>query len=80
MKIPEADQVEVVKIQLTDVSRIWGLAEEERLEPPITWKEFTDSFNERFFPKTAKREMPEQFMKLKQWDKSDNEYAAKFLR
>ena len=35
-RVPEADQVEVVKIQLTDITRTWWLAEEARLTPPIT--------------------------------------------
>jgi len=33
---PKDEQVEVVKVQLTNVARTWWLAEEERLEPPIT--------------------------------------------
>jgi len=35
--IPEENQVDVVNIQLKDVTRIWWLAEEARLEKPITW-------------------------------------------
>ena len=56
-RVPKDKQVEVVKVQLTDVARTWWLAEEERLEPPIPWEQFMDSFYERFFPKTAQREM-----------------------
>ena len=36
-QIPNENQVEVVKIQLKDVARTWWLAEEARLERPITW-------------------------------------------
>ena len=53
VRIPETDQVEVVKIQLTDVARTWWLAEEAGLTPPITWKQFTEGFNKQFFPATA---------------------------
>ena len=35
--IPEEDQVEVTKIQLKDMARTWWLAEEARLDKPITW-------------------------------------------
>jgi len=31
------NQVEVAKIQLKDVARTWWLAEEARLEKPISW-------------------------------------------
>jgi len=34
-RVPEKNQVEVTKIQLRDVARIWWLAEEARLEKPI---------------------------------------------
>ena len=56
-RVSEADQVEVIKIQLTDVARTWWLAKEKRLEEPITLEQFTDSFYERFFPRTFRREM-----------------------
>lgn len=79
-RVPEAEQVEVAKIQLTDVARTWWLTEEARLEKPISWKDFTDSFYERFFPATAKREMQSQFINLKQRDKNVESYAAEFLR
>ena len=36
-RIPDENQVEVAKIQLKDVARTWWLAEEARLERPITW-------------------------------------------
>ena len=35
-RIPDENQVEVAKIQLGDVVRTWWLAEEARLEKPIT--------------------------------------------
>ena len=56
-RISKADQVEVVRIQQIDMARTWWLAEEERLEQPIAWEKFMDSFNERFFSITASREM-----------------------
>jgi hypothetical protein len=37
-KIPEADQVEVITIRLTDIARIWWLAYEACLTTPISWK------------------------------------------
>ena len=64
-RVPAEDQVEVVKVQMTDVARTWWLAEEERLEKPVTWERFSESFYERFFPKTARREMEQQFINLR---------------
>ena len=79
-KVPDTEKIEVVKIQLTDVARTWWLTEEARLDKSISWKTFTDSFYSRFFPETARREMQNQFMHLKQRDRSVEVYAAEFLR
>jgi len=35
-RVPEENQVEVARIQLKNVARTWWLAEEERLDQPIT--------------------------------------------
>jgi hypothetical protein len=64
VNIPEANQVKVVKVQLTNITRTWWSIEETKLQEPISWKQFTDSFYERFFPACAKKEMAEQFIKL----------------
>ena len=78
-RVPEADQVEVIKVQLTDVARTWWLAE-ERLEEPVTLEQFTDGFYERFFSRTARREMEQQFINLRQQGRIVDEYATEFLR
>jgi len=36
-QFPEENQVKVTKIQLKDVARTLWLAEEARLDKPITW-------------------------------------------
>jgi len=79
-RVPKENQVEVAKIQLKDVARTWWLAEEARLEKPVTWDTFSKSFYSRFFPATAQKDMEEQFIRLQQWNKSVDEYAAEFLR
>jgi len=63
-RIPDENQVEVAKIQLKDVARSWWLAEEARLEKPITWDQFSKGFYERFFQAIAQKEMEEQFIRL----------------
>ena len=69
--------MEVAKIQLKDVARTWWLAEEARLEKPITWDQFSKGFYERFFPATGQK-MEEQFIRLQQLNRSVDEYAAEF--
>ena len=63
-QISDENQVKVVKIQLRDVVRTWWLAKETRLETPISWDQFSKSFYEKFFPRTAQKEMEEQFIRL----------------
>ena len=63
-QIPDENQVEVVKIQLKDVARTWWLAEEARLERPITWDQFLKGFYEMFFPAMTQKEIEEQFIRL----------------
>ena len=36
-QVPEPDRVNVVKIQLSGVTRIWWLAEESHLPRPVSW-------------------------------------------
>ena len=62
------------------MARTWWLGKEARLEKPITWDQFSKSFYERFFPKTAQKEIEEQFIRLQQRDQTVDEYAAEFLR
>ena len=78
--IPAADHVKVVKIQLKDIARSWWLAEEAKQHGQLTWKQFSDGFYERFFPQRTKQEMGEKFLRLKQWDKTVDQYAAEFQR
>ena len=79
-RVPKENQVEVAKIQLKDIARTWWLAEEARLEKPVSWDTFSKSFYSRFFPATAQKDMEEQFIRLQQGNKSVDEYAAEFLR
>jgi len=79
-RIPNDNQVKVDKIQLKDMARTWWLAEEARLEKSISWDQFSKGFYERFFPATTQEEIEEQFIRLQQWNRSVDEYAAELLR
>jgi len=59
------------------VAKTWWLAEEVRLEKPITWDQFLKSFYERVFFETTQKEMEEQFIRLQQRDQTVDEHAAR---
>ena len=80
VNIPTADQVRIVKVQLADIAMTWWLTEEAKLTGQAMWKNFTDGFDERFFPETTRKEMEERFINLRQWNRSVDEYTTKFLR
>ena len=80
VNIPEEDKVKVVKIQLLDVPHTWWQAEEERLGEAVSWKVFSESFMEKFFPWTAQADMEQQFINLKQGGMSIDEYTVEFTR
>jgi len=79
-QVPEIDRVDVVKIQLSGVARSWWLAEESHLPKPISWKTFAVVFLAKFFPDTTKSEMEQNFINLRQAEKTVDEYAAEFVK
>ena len=56
-RVPEADRVDVVKIQLSGVECSWWLVEESHLLRPVSYKTFFEMFLAKFFPDMAKTEM-----------------------
>ena len=76
--ISEEDKVKVVKIQLLDVAHTWWQAKKEKLDEVVSWKVFSESFREKFYPSTARADMEQQFINLKQGGKSMDEYAEEF--
>ena len=79
-RVPEIDRVDVVKIQLSGVARSWWLVEESHLPKPISWKTFAEVFLAKFFPDTAKSEMEQKFINLRQAEKTVDEHAAEFVK
>ena len=49
-RIPEDNQVEVIKLHIKDMAKNWWKATEATLQKPISWDQFSKSFLERFFP------------------------------
>ncbi|XP_020262691.1 uncharacterized protein LOC109838678 [Asparagus officinalis] len=70
--------VDLMDVQLTDTARIWWAAEKTHLERPILWETFTDRFNRKYFPQSARDELLRRFVELKQGGRSVDEYEAEF--
>ncbi|XP_020270549.1 pre-rRNA-processing protein esf1-like [Asparagus officinalis] len=77
-RIPPAEWVDLMDVQLTDTARIWWAAKKTHLERPIMWETFTDRFNRKYFPQSARDELLRRFVELKQGGRSVDEYEAEF--
>ncbi|XP_020259072.1 uncharacterized protein LOC109835509 [Asparagus officinalis] len=77
-RIAPAEWVDLMDIQLTDTARIWWTAEKAHLERPILWETFTDRFNRKYFPQSARDELLRRFVELKQGGRTVDEYEAEF--
>ncbi|XP_020249201.1 uncharacterized protein LOC109826584 [Asparagus officinalis] len=77
-RIPHAEWVDLMDIQLTDTARIWWTAEKTHLERPILWEAFTERFNRKYFPQSARDELLRRFVELKQGGRTVDEYEAEF--
>ncbi|XP_020272433.1 uncharacterized protein LOC109847613 [Asparagus officinalis] len=76
--IAPAEWVDLMDIQLTDTARIWWTAKKAHLERLILWDKFTDRFNRKYFPQSARDELLRRFVELKQGGRTVDEYEAEF--
>jgi len=79
-RVSKANRVDVVKIQLSRIARIWWLAEESHLLGPVSWKTFSEVFLAKFFPDMTKSEMEQKLINLKQAGRTFDEYATEFSK
>ncbi|XP_020254038.1 uncharacterized protein LOC109831109 [Asparagus officinalis] len=77
-RIAPTKWVDLMDIQLTDMARIWWDAMKTHLERPILWETFTDRFNRKYFPQSARDELLRRFVELKQGGRSVDDYEAEF--
>ncbi|XP_024964552.1 uncharacterized protein LOC112504823 [Cynara cardunculus var. scolymus] len=79
---PEADKVRFAVSVLKSNALFWweveSLARTDVLQT-LYWAEFVNIFKEQFCPKTAVRQMEEDFLKLEQNFGSVREYTEKFI-
>lgn len=64
-RILEGVKVQVVKIQLAGIARLWWLIEEEYQLRPILWEAFSKTFQSKYFPETTKAKMEQTFINLR---------------
>ncbi|XP_020242982.1 uncharacterized protein LOC109821207 [Asparagus officinalis] len=74
--IPPTEWVDLMDVQLTDTARIWWAAEKTHLERPILWETFTDRFNRKYFPQSARDELLRRFVEINQGGRSVDYYEA----
>src|SRR3954470_9445529 len=79
-RIPEEEKVHVVRVQMVGLARSWWLMEEEYLPKPVMWATFTKAFLSKHFPDTAKADMEQKFINLRQGSWTVDEYAAEFTK
>ncbi|XP_020266189.1 uncharacterized protein LOC109841651 [Asparagus officinalis] len=77
-RIAPAEWVDLMDIQLTDTAQIWWTVEKAHLERPISWETFTDRFNRKYFPQSARDELLRRFVELKQGGRIVDDYEAEF--
>jgi hypothetical protein len=71
--------------KLTDEAERWWVSKKDHLQQqlgqgvPITWKNFKDSFLERFFPQSVRQAKAHEFIDLVQGPSTVEQYAAKFI-
>ncbi|KAL4571485.1 hypothetical protein LXL04_018245 [Taraxacum kok-saghyz] len=60
----------------------WGMVKEVRgrdVAKRMTWDEFTKIFKEKFCPRTAVKQLEEEFLKLEQRNMTVREYTTRFI-
>ena len=77
-RIAPAEWVDLMDIQLIDTALIWWTAEKTHLERPILWETFTERFNRKYFPQSARDKLLRRFVDLKQEGRTVDEYEAEF--
>lgn len=78
--IHEAEKVDLVKLQLLDISRDCWDSQEPSLLSPIPWAEFSTRFMARYFNAMEREKLQTKFLTLRQDRRTVDEYAAEFCR
>ncbi|MQL85598.1 hypothetical protein Taro_018113 [Colocasia esculenta] len=84
MRCPAADRVVLAAYQLRGFALEWWQLKMQttfagRAEEAITWSEFLDVFNDKFFPIQVQQVKREQFRTLQQGNSSVLEYHMRFM-
>jgi len=61
-----------------DVEYWWGTVKPRREEDPLTWTRLKELMDRKYYPKDVQKMKERKFLRLKQGNLSEMEYAYKF--
>ncbi|XP_017233498.1 uncharacterized protein LOC108207573 [Daucus carota subsp. sativus] len=84
----DEQKVSLASYQLQGSAYDWWLMKKRRVDgneeeaaQPYTWETFTESFKDKYFPRTIRAKLERDFIRLEQGEKQTvSEYEAKFAR
>ena len=84
----DEQKVSLASYQLQGSAYDWWLMEKRRVDgneeeaaQPYTWETFTESFKDKYFPRTIRAKLERDFIRLEQGEKQTvSEYEAEFAR
>ncbi|XP_057418164.1 uncharacterized protein LOC130712345 [Lotus japonicus] len=80
LRTPDAEKVNLVAFMLKGDAEYWWRSAKQLMtdnNEAITWESFKRAFMDKYFPETAREEMENQFLRLRQGTMTVGEYAAK---
>ncbi|XP_073031205.1 uncharacterized protein [Primulina eburnea] len=79
LNFDDKDRVSCAVFLLTKTARIWWEATKVTIDvQTLKWNEFKDLFYDKYFPSDVKARKVKEFLELKQWTMSMNDYILKF--
>jgi len=76
---PEGFKVRLATHQFEkEVEFWWGTVKPQAGEPALTWEKLKTLVDAQYHPRDMKRAKEQEFLRLKQGQMSETEYAAKF--
>jgi len=80
-KCSEKEKVDYAVYLLHDSAQHWWKSVErshEKNKEPFSWAEFREEFYAKYFPSSRRREMQKQFIRLRQRNRTIDDYKAEF--
>src|ERR1044072_8333067 len=80
LQTPAAEKVGLATFQLKGDAEYWWRSARQLMtanQEVVTWDTFKQAFMEKYFPETAREDIEEKFLRLKQGAMTVGEYAAR---